>query len=112
MLPRMLILFLHYPLLTVSTDHAQGGAQGLEDGIALGLVFAGVSAPVEIPIRLKLYEKIRRNRAASIQILSNTGYDEETPGELDLFLEGGSAPGRWSPFPFPARLRCDLESSR
>lgn len=81
-----------FPLLIISKDHAQGGAQGLEDGIALGLVLVGISDPAEIPVRLKLYEKIRYNRAASIQILSNTGYDEETPGELDVFLEGGSAP--------------------
>jgi hypothetical protein len=57
---------------------------------------AAVPVAVEIPVRLGLYDQIRRKKAASVQKLSNTGYDEEVPLELNAFLEGGSVPGRWS----------------
>ncbi len=54
----------------------QGGAQGMEDAVALGIVLDGVSKPEEIEERLSLYQKIRRNRASAIQILSNAGIDQ------------------------------------
>ncbi len=46
--------------------------------------------------RLAIYEEVRRNRAASIQILSNVGFDEAAPPELSEFLEGESIPSRSS----------------
>ncbi|RYO96261.1 hypothetical protein DL765_011642 [Monosporascus sp. GIB2] len=55
---------------------AQAGAQAMEDGVALGIVLRGVSTPEEIEERLELYQKIRRNRASAIQILSNVGADQ------------------------------------
>ena len=73
-------------------DHGQGGAQGIEDGLALGLAFCGVTNPSQIEERLEIYEKIRRNRASSIQILSNFGYDEAVPEELHSFLDGRTMP--------------------
>jgi hypothetical protein len=75
-------------------DQGQGGAQGMEDGLALGLAMHGVTNTSQIEERLALYEKIRRNRAASIQILSNFGADEETPPELADFLEGHPMPSK------------------
>lgn len=72
--------------------HGQGGAQGIEDGLALGLVMNGVTQPSQIEERLALYEKVRRNRASSIQVLSNFGYDEEAPPELAEFLEAEGQP--------------------
>ncbi|CZR58475.1 related to salicylate 1-monooxygenase [Phialocephala subalpina] len=75
--------------------YAQGGAQGIEDGLALGLVMHGVTDASQIEERLVIYEKIRRNRAASIQVLSNFGYDEshETIAkELSGLLEGRAVP--------------------
>ncbi|KAE9370098.1 FAD/NAD(P)-binding domain-containing protein [Stipitochalara longipes BDJ] len=72
--------------------HGQGGAQGMEDGLALGLVLHGVTDASQIEQRLAIYENVRRNRAASIQILSNFGYDEVAPDELVDFLEGRPIP--------------------
>lgn len=61
--------------------HGQGGAQAIEDGLALGLVLSDLSSSSsslskEIEHRLNLYEKIRRNRASAIQVMSNAGFDE------------------------------------
>lgn len=57
---------------------------GLEDGLALGVVFAGVSDNSDLEKRLELFEKIRRNRASAIQILSNVGTDQSSLVEKDL----------------------------
>lgn len=48
----------------------------------------GVTSPSQIEERLLLYEKIRLRRAATIQILSNSGFDETPPEEIEEFLEG------------------------
>ena len=79
------------------TDHAQGGAQGIEDGLALGLVLHGVTDPSQIGDRLILYEKIRRNRASAITVMSNFGFDEEAPEELLEYLEGQPTPSEFDP---------------
>ncbi|KJZ69560.1 hypothetical protein HIM_11053 [Hirsutella minnesotensis 3608] len=54
----------------------QGGAQGIEDGLALGIVMHGATTPAEIEKRLDVYDKVRRNRASVIQVLSNVGQDQ------------------------------------
>lgn len=81
--PPILSFFLTFP------DQGQGGAQGLEDGLVLGLVLHGCTSKMEIPQRLALYEKIRRNRAASIQVMSNFGLDEGVKMELEEFMDDG-----------------------
>lgn len=48
----------------------------MEDGFVLGVVLHGVSTAEEVEKRLAIYEKIRRNRASVIQILSSVGADE------------------------------------
>jgi hypothetical protein len=50
----------------------------------------------QIEERLAIYEKIRRNRAATIQILSNFGFGDPTglPEELVGFLEGHPIPSK------------------
>ncbi|KAF9872153.1 FAD binding domain-containing protein [Colletotrichum karsti] len=67
----------------------QGGAMGIEDGAALGIIFTNVTNPSQVPERLALYEKLRRNRASAIQILSNVGLDQAhlVRNELMEFLE-------------------------
>lgn len=63
----------------------------------------GITDLSQIEERLILYEKIRRNRAASIQVLSNFGYDEshETIAkELEGLLEGRAVPSRCFLIPF------------
>jgi len=64
----------------------------MEDGLALGLAMHGVTDPSQIEKRLALYEKIRRNRACSIQVLSNFGFDESAAPELADFLEAEGGP--------------------
>lgn len=66
----------------------------MEDGFALGLAMYGVTNASQIDQRLALYQKIRRNRAASIQILSNYAYNEEVPKELAGYLEGRPIPSK------------------
>jgi salicylate hydroxylase len=90
----------------------QGGAQGLEDGAALGVLLshipAGASAPIPkddilassksnssessaaaadldavIAERLHLFQEIRKNRTAAVQIFSNAGQDEAAKIERD-----------------------------
>ncbi|KAK3401722.1 hypothetical protein B0T20DRAFT_504230 [Sordaria brevicollis] len=80
--------------------HGQGGAQAIEDGLALGLCLSGNLSPssslsAEIEHRLKLYEKIRRNRASAIQVLSNVGIDEQPPKELEEYLREEEEEGWW-----------------
>ncbi|KAK3991273.1 putative salicylate hydroxylase [Cladorrhinum sp. PSN332] len=72
----------------------QGGAQGIEDGCALGIAFQGVVSTEEIPQRLALYEKIRRNRAAAMQVLSNVGQDQThlISDELSRYFPQGETP--------------------
>lgn len=69
----------------------------MEDGLALGLVMYGATKSSDVPERLAIYEKIRRNRAAAIQVLSKVGVDEARPPELAEFLEGRPIPGECSP---------------
>ncbi|PHH78131.1 hypothetical protein CDD82_3183 [Ophiocordyceps australis] len=54
----------------------QGGAQGLEDGLVMGIVMHGASSVKDIEARLAIYDKVRRNRASAVQILSNVGMDQ------------------------------------
>jgi hypothetical protein len=59
-------------------DQGQGGDQGME-GLALRLSIHVVTHPSPIEGGLALYKKIRRGRAASIQVTSSFGIDEEKP---------------------------------
>lgn len=69
---------------------------GIEDGIALGLVLSGVTDKSQVPERLAVYEKIRVNRASSLVMMSNFGYDEPVPEEIEQFLEGKPTPRKRS----------------
>lgn len=51
---------------------AQGGGQAIEDGAALGVLFDQLHEKGTIEARLRLLEQVRRNRASSVQILSNS----------------------------------------
>lgn len=82
-------------LLMWSKDNGQGGAQGIEDGLALGLVLNGVTKVSQIGTRLEMYEKIRRNRASIVQILSNVGSDQDVPEEIIEFMEGNPLPSEF-----------------
>lgn len=77
------------------TDQAQGAAQGIEDGVALGALLKGAS-PEDVEERLRLYEKVRRNRASIIQILSNVGQDQWqlVEEELEGYLNKDEIPSK------------------
>lgn len=89
------------------TDQGQGGAQGLEDGVVLGIVLHDASSPAEIEKRMDLYEKVRRNRASAIQILSNVGQDQMhlIHDELKQFLDDKDIPGGSSYFNLLTRTK-------
>ncbi|EGO54202.1 hypothetical protein NEUTE1DRAFT_49030 [Neurospora tetrasperma FGSC 2508] len=77
--------------------HGQGGAQAIEDGLVLGLCLgdlSSTSSPEELERRLQVYEKIRLNRASAIQVMSNVGFDEEAPRELEGYLTEEGWDGR------------------
>jgi salicylate hydroxylase len=86
-----------FVLFLLLKDQGQGGAQGIEDGVAFGLAFQGATNKLEVEQRLQQYEKIRKNRAASIQILSNFGADEGVPQELAEYLDGVELPSKSFP---------------
>ena len=79
------------------SDQGQGGAQGLEDGLVLGIVLHGAQTPEEIEERLQLYVDVRRNRASSIQILSNVGQDQShmVRKELLQFMREDEIPSKF-----------------
>lgn len=98
MLPRKSILLCkaYITLLTSRLDQGQGGAQGLEDGLVLGIVLHGAKTPEEVEERLQLYVDVRRNRASSIQILSNVGQDQShmVRQELLQFMKEEEIPSK------------------
>lgn len=65
--------------LTQKVDQGQGGAQAIEDAGALYSVFkdiVGQPSEQDVQSRLRLFERIRLNRASAIQVFSNAGQDE------------------------------------
>ncbi|KAI9710931.1 MAG: hypothetical protein M1820_002366 [Bogoriella megaspora] len=57
-----------HPMLTFL---AQGGNQAIGDGAALGALFDRVHDRSSVEARLEPFEQVRRDRASSLQILSN-----------------------------------------
>jgi 2-polyprenyl-6-methoxyphenol hydroxylase-like FAD-dependent oxidoreductase len=56
--------------MTLYSDAAQGGAQGLEDAAALGELLPRDIPPAEINTRLHLFEETRRPRCTAMQLNS------------------------------------------
>ncbi|KAH6664859.1 salicylate hydroxylase [Halenospora varia] len=56
----------------------QAGAQAIEDGTALGIALSNCpdNTAETIGERLKVFERIRKNRASALQIFSSAGQDE------------------------------------
>lgn len=59
-------------------DQGQGGGQSIEDGAALGILLSHMKCAdaADIEARLKLFESVRKDRGAAMQIFSNAGQDE------------------------------------
>ncbi|KAL9079105.1 MAG: hypothetical protein Q9157_001989 [Trypethelium eluteriae] len=68
----------------------QGGAQAIEDGAALGALLSKLGSVEEIPARLHLFQELRKNRAAAMQIFSNAGQDRagEIQDEAQKYVDG------------------------
>ena len=71
-------------------DQGQGGAQAIEDGAALGALLSKLSSVEEVPARLHLFQEMRKNRAAAMQIFSNVGQDqaEKIQAKAQKYVEG------------------------
>lgn len=54
----------------MSSDQGQGAGQAIEDAASLSIVLPKGTPPQDIPERLRLYEKIRYDRAHNIQEFS------------------------------------------
>lgn len=67
----------------------QGSNQAIEDGGSLGYIFTGVDNSSEIEKRLSLFERVRRNRASRVQILSRAraGREKEVEQELRRYAD-------------------------
>ncbi|EPE34794.1 FAD/NAD(P)-binding protein [Glarea lozoyensis ATCC 20868] len=64
----------------------QGGGVAIEDAVALAVVFSGDTTPEEVPERLKLYEKVRFERAHAIQEFSRQAGADFVDGKPRLDL--------------------------
>ena len=67
----------------------QGANQAIEDGGALGLLLQDIARPSNLQTRLGLFEKIRKNRASRVQILSNVrrGNEKQVENEIQKYME-------------------------
>ncbi|KAI1332732.1 putative salicylate hydroxylase [Xylariaceae sp. FL0255] len=61
----------------------QGGAQAIEDGGALAILLENLSSQDDVPKRLRMYQEIRWNRTAAMQIFSKVGQDQAEKIELE-----------------------------
>ena len=70
----------------------------IEDGVALGIALANAD-PAQVPSRLKIYEKIRRNRASAMQILSLVSQEEvaQVADQVVPYFEGEPVPSKSMP---------------
>jgi salicylate hydroxylase len=77
----------------------QGGGQSIEDGGALGILLSNITSVSEIPERLKLFEKVRWNRASAVQVMSNAGQDqaEKIRAEAERYING-PVPCKYLPY--------------
>ena len=71
----------------------QGSNQAMEDGGALGYLLRGVEEATAIPARLALFDRVRRNRASRVQILSKVriGREKEVEQELKKYMDTADA---------------------
>ena len=73
-------------------DQGQGGGQAIEDAGALSVLFSNLPSKDFIRHRLQIYRDVRKNRAASIQVLSNAGQDEAAKVEAEARKYMGGRP--------------------
>ena len=101
MLPRLLshpYLFSNANTGLLEIDQGQGANQAIEDAGALGVFLSNVHHLTEVPRYLELFQNIRRERAAAMQIFSNAGQDQANliEKEAQKYIKG------------PVPSKCDL----
>ena len=76
-----------HPMLPMA---GQGGTQAIEDGGALGRLLTDLPSRDDIPERLRLFEKVRKNRASVVQILSTVwaGQESRVTDRVQKYREG------------------------
>ena len=62
----------------------QGSNMAIEDAGALGVLLKGVESHGQIEERLALFERVRKNRASRVQILSKARVGEEKDVEAEV----------------------------
>ncbi len=67
----------------------QGSNQAIEDGAALGYLLQNVSDAATTAERLKMFEKVRKDRASRVQILSSVRVGKEIEVEEKLWRHAG-----------------------
>lgn len=71
----------------------QGANQAIEDGAALGRLFPDFDSQEQFDIeaRLAMFEKLRKNRASRVQILSSVraGLEKQVEGQVSRYSEDG-----------------------
>jgi salicylate hydroxylase len=75
---------------------AQGANQAIEDGVSLGLMLSG-SDKANFRDSLAKFEKLRRNRVARVQILSNVraGREAEVQEKVSNYLDSDMQSKFW-----------------
>ncbi|KAL8832098.1 MAG: hypothetical protein Q9191_000477 [Dirinaria sp. TL-2023a] len=78
-----------HPMLPFS---GQAANQAMEDAGALGALFKGVNTSAEVSQRLQIFENVKRNRTAMIQVLSSAraGLEYTVADKLRQYAEPGS----------------------
>ncbi|OAG06148.1 putative salicylate hydroxylase [Paraphaeosphaeria sporulosa] len=76
--------------------NAQGAVSAMEDGGALGYLFQNIDNPRSVPERLELFQRVRADRVARVQILSNVklGREKEVEEQVRRYADprGSSVP--------------------
>jgi salicylate hydroxylase len=69
----------------------QGACQSVEDAAALGVLLSGLKSKSDLPERLRIYESVRRQRAATVQAMSATvfGREDKVHPSMRKYLPGG-----------------------
>ncbi|KAL4803144.1 hypothetical protein BDV18DRAFT_145205 [Aspergillus unguis] len=65
---------------------ASGGAMAIEDAVSLGVMLGRGVTKEDVPERLKLYEKVRKSRATTIQQLTRKSSNGPLPPSEGTFL--------------------------
>lgn len=69
--------------------NAQGAVSAMEDGGALGYLFQNIDDAESVPKRLEAFQRVRADRVARVQILSNVklGREKEVEEQVRRYAD-------------------------